>query len=138
MSWLPAWDEQAKTLVHDVMAEPVPPLEFAYPGTSGGGNWRFPDRRDVHGRHGRATPDTAEGVLPYATDCRRRCRVAELAEERGWPTEVRDLAWLLLPYKSVPLRWGWDAFSAIEAGKTTEAAIEEHARRWRERFLGAA
>jgi hypothetical protein len=114
--WDPAWDGAAKALVAEALAAPVPPLEEA--GWSGRGPYfRFAGEG---GWYGGDAGDTAEAVRPFALDVRRRSFVRERAERRGHPPEVVELAWYLLPYQSLQLREGWEAWAARRAVGTPE------------------
>ncbi len=106
--WDPSWDDAARALVAEALAAPVPPLEEA--GWSGRGPYfRFAGEGAWYGGD---ADDTVEALRPFALDVRRRSLVRELAERRGHPSEVLELAWYLLPYRSVQLREGWEAWAA--------------------------
>lgn len=100
----PDEERQAKELVADVLALPVPDLE-PQEWTLFGPRIRLPDRSVIDGPAG----DPAASLQDFALDVWRRGEVQRLAEERGYGPEVVELAWLLLPYASTPMRWGWDA-----------------------------
>lgn len=129
--WPDEWDDAARALVAEVLAEPVPELER---GADNGPmpQFRFRGEPTVYGLR---AGDTLETVRPYALDSRRRERVRVLARAHGWPEPVVELAWELLPYGSVPFRWGWDAARAVARGRTTPEELEERARRAQRRFL---
>ena len=117
--WDPAWDGAARRLAAEALAAPVPPLEEA--GWSGRGPYlRFAGEGEWYGGD---SGETAEAVWPFAIDVRRRSIVRRLAVDRGHPPEVVELAWYLLPYQSLQLREGWEAW------QQNRAALQRQTRR---------
>ena len=81
--------------------------------------------------YGGDSTDSPEAVYAFAVDVRRRNLVREMAERLGHPPEVVELAWYLLPYRSVQLRAGWDAWSERRSGRDSERASDRFAERVR-------
>jgi hypothetical protein len=116
--WNAAWDDAARALVAEALAAPVPPLEEA--AWSGRGPYfRFAGEGVWYGGD---AGDTAEALLPFAVDVRRRSLVRALAERRGHPPEVVELAWYLLPYRSVQLREGWETWAERQRRRPASSA----------------
>jgi len=125
--WDPAWDDAAKALAAEALAAPLP--AFAEAGWSARGPYfRFAGEGAWYGGD---SADTPESVYPFAVDVRRRGLVREMAERLGHPPEVVELAWNLLPYRSVQPREGWDAWSERRSGRRSELSSGRFAERWR-------
>jgi len=75
-------------------------------------------------RYGGDAGDAVETLLPFAVDVRRRSLVRELAERRGHPPEVVELACYLPPYRSVRLREGWEAWAAQQQTRRPARAAD--------------